>query len=86
MKIRIVYTGRSYQIAERLPGELVLEAGAHLDDALQAVNRLLTDDEQLPTSCLVSLAGQHVGTVASHENQSLQDGDEIILLAPVAGG
>ena len=86
MKIRIVYTGRSYQIAERLPAELELADNAKLDDALQAVNQLLADDEQLPPSCLVSISGQHVGTFTSHENQSLKDRDEVILIAPVAGG
>lgn len=86
MKIRIVYTGRSYQIAERLPEELALSADAKLDDALHAINRLLAGDEQLPPSCLISVSGQHIGTLTSHENQGLKDGDEIILIAPVAGG
>ncbi|MBP89133.1 MAG: hypothetical protein CMJ64_20855 [Planctomycetaceae bacterium] len=86
MKIQIVYTGRSYQIAERLPSEIDLSDGAKLDDALHAVNQLLSDDEQLPPSCLISVAGSHVGTLASHEDQSLKDGDELVLIAPVAGG
>jgi molybdopterin converting factor small subunit len=86
MKIRIVYTGRSYQIAERLPAELALAEDARLDDALQAVNRLLSDDEPLSPSCLICVSGQHVGTLSGHNNQALADGDEIILIAPVAGG
>ena len=86
MKIQLVYTGRSYQLAERLPAELDLADAAKLDDALQAVNELLSDDEQLPASCLISISGQHVGTLTSHENVSLKDRDEVILIAPVAGG
>ena len=86
MRIRINYTGRSYQIAESLPDEIILADGADLDDALQAVRDLLPDGEELPLSCLVSLAGEHRGTVASHSGGQLSDGDELVLIAPVAGG
>lgn len=86
MKIQLVYTGRSYQIAEHLPAELELNDNAHLDEALAAVNQLLAGDEQLPSSCLISIAGEHVGTLAAHDDRVLKDGDELVLIAPVAGG
>jgi molybdopterin converting factor small subunit len=86
MKIQIVYTGRSYQIAERLPSELDLSDDATLDDALHAVNKCLSDDDQLPPSCLISISDQHIGSLASYENRSLKNGDELVLIAPVAGG
>ena len=86
MKIRLVYTGRSYQTAESLPEELVLAAGARLVDALRAVEDCLADGERLPATCLVSLAGRHRGTIASYTNDPLSDGEELVLIAPVAGG
>ena len=86
MRIRINYTGRSYQIAELLPDEITLAEGAGLEDALQAVRGLLPDGEQPPASCLVACAGEHRGTVASHSGGQLTDGDELDLIAPVAGG
>lgn len=86
MKIRVVYTGRSYQTAESLPGELTLSDGARLDDALRAISDCLPAAEPLPTTCLVSLAGRHRGTVARHTDDVLNDGDELVLIAPVAGG
>ncbi len=84
MKIRIAITGRSYHEADSLPDHLTLPDDATLEDALCAVAELL--DDALPSSCLVSISGRHVGTVASHDNQPLSDGDELLLVAPVAGG
>lgn len=86
MKIQLVYTGRSYQIAERLPSELNLPDTARLDDALAAVNELLSEEDQLPASCLVSISGEHLGTLTTHDNRALNAGDELVLIAPVAGG
>jgi molybdopterin converting factor small subunit len=86
MKIQIVYTGRSYQTAEELPSELTLAEHANVDDALAEIAHHLGDDSPLPASCLVAVCGEHVGTVASHANRQLNDGDELVLIAPVAGG
>jgi molybdopterin converting factor small subunit len=85
MKIRITYLGRSYQHAEVLPEQIDLEPGASIVDAVTVVNSLLGDTE-LPGSCLVSISGEHVGSVASFTNQALREGDELVLIAPVAGG
>ena len=69
-----------------LPDELSLADGATLDDALNALQASLSDELKLPTSCLISVAGQHVGTLGSHRECPLSEGDELVLIAPVAGG
>lgn len=86
MKIRIIITGRAYHAAANVPKQLELPAGATLDDALAEVAALLGADAQLPSTCLIALAGTHAGTLGNHENRPLTDGDEITLVAPVAGG
>ncbi len=86
MEIRIVVTGRSYHSAATLPETLQLPEGATLDDALRVVNESLADGAALPDSCLVAVDSRHVGTVASHAEVSLSDGQEVVLIAPVAGG
>ena len=86
MKIQISYTGRSYHTASQLPTELTLDDGAQVDDALGLLKKALGDDQQLPLSCLVAVSGEHIGTLASYTNRPLRDRDEVILIAPVAGG
>jgi len=86
MKIRVVLTGRSYHTAASLPAELELSEEGSLDEALSQINAVLTEEAALPGSCLIAIGGQHVGTVASHPEVTLQDGQELVLIAPVAGG
>ncbi len=86
MKIRVTLTGRSYHAASQLPPEIELADGAKLSDALNHIGELLPDDAPLPASCLIALGGQHVGSVFSHEDVELSDGQELTLVAPVAGG
>ena len=86
MKIQLILTGRSYQTAAALPSDLELPQGATLKDAISRVNQLLPDDAPLPPSCLVAVSGQHVGTVGSLADRRLHDGDELTLVAPMAGG
>lgn len=85
MKIRLVVTGRNYNTADSLPEELQLDDAATLQDALQSISTQL-GEAQLPASCLIAVSGQHVGTLASHQARELRDGDELVLIAPVAGG
>jgi len=85
MKIRLTYLGRSYQHAETLPEQIELPAASTLADAVKTVNDLLGQTE-LPGSCLVTVSGEHVGTVAGFADRPLRDGDELVLIAPVAGG
>lgn len=86
MEIQVTYTGRSYQSASRLPAVITLEENATVADALEHIHDGLSEDEQLPASCLVAVSGEHIGTLTSHSNPSLKDRDELVLIAPVAGG
>jgi molybdopterin converting factor small subunit len=86
MKIKLVITGRSYDAAVDVPAELDFAEGATLDDALKTIAGYLPDDRPLPPTCLVAVSGTHVGTLASHPARELNDGDELVLIAPVAGG
>ena len=86
VKIRLTIAGRSYHVAEKLPQSLELPAGASLDDALQQLAALLPADAALDPRCLVAVSGTHVGTLHSHRPHALRDGDELLVLAPVAGG
>ncbi len=85
MKISVVVTGRSYHTTSQLPDEIELPDGSNVDDALSLLESQ-TGDQPLPASCLVALAGKHLGTLASHSAAPLADGDELTLIAPVAGG
>lgn len=86
MKILISYTGRNYQTAQALPAELTLDEGSTVADALNGIQQDLTDDMQLPASCLVAVSGDHLGSLSSYCDRPLQDRDELMLIAPVAGG
>ena len=86
MQLRLFISGRNYNLAEGIPDRLTLPDGATLDDALKALAALLPGETWLPASCLVALSGRHCGTVANHLPEKLRDGDELVILAPVAGG
>ncbi|MGA2616179.1 MAG: MoaD/ThiS family protein [Thermoguttaceae bacterium] len=86
MNVNIVVAGREYDLAQAIPEQLTLPERASLDDALQALAQLLPPDRQLPASCLLAVSGKHLGTLGSHQPAPLADGDELLLLAPVAGG
>ena len=86
MKIQVVVTGRSYHTAENVPSEVELPDSATVDDAIAALSQHLTEGSEFPTSCLIAISGTHLGTLNSHENRVLCDGDELTLIAPVAGG
>jgi len=86
MKIRLVLSGRSYDAAGSIPRELELPPGATVADAVALLARLLPEGRGLPPSCLVAVAGKHLGTLSGHAEHVLADGDELVLIAPVAGG
>jgi len=86
MKIHVVISGRSYHAAETIPDRLTLPDDATVDDALRMLAELAPDGKGLPQSCLVAVSGTHLGTVRDHKPQPLHDGDELVLIAPVAGG
>ena len=86
MKIQLLITGRGYDIVDTLPDELDLRDGSTLSEALAALAAALPDKRPLPPSALVSVSGEHVGTIASYEDRPLADGDELGIITPVAGG
>ena len=86
MNVRIVLSGRNYDLGEVIPAELMLPDGASLDDALSALARQMPGGKGLPASCLLAVSGVHLGTVGAHRPRPLRDGDELLVLAPVAGG
>lgn len=86
MKIRLVISGRSYDAAEAVPNELSLPDGATVAEAVDALAGLLPEGRKLPATCLVAVSGKHLGTLASRPSQVLKDDDELVLIAPVAGG
>ena len=86
MKVRVVISGRSYDTAEAIPEYLTLPDGCPVDDALRTVAELLSGEKGLPESCLVAVSGTHIGTLRNHRRCLLSDGDELVVIAPVAGG
>lgn len=86
MKVRVVITGRGYPAAEELPQELTLGEGDSLDDALRTLAAVAPAGRGPDGSCLVVVSGTHLGTIRSHRPGVLRDGDELTIIAPVAGG
>lgn len=86
MKVTVELMGRSYHVADQLPRELDLPAGASLDDAVERINQHLPDDQPLPQSCLIIVSGKHLGSLVHHDDTMLTDGAELVFVAPVAGG
>jgi len=69
-----------------IPQELSLADGASVDDALASLAAALPEGKRLPESCLLVVSAAHLGTLREHLPQALKDGDELVLIAPVAGG
>lgn len=86
MRIRVAVSGRSYDAVAKLPEHLTLPEGASVDDALGAVAGLLPEGKRLPESCLIAVSGAHLGTLGNHRGHVLGEGDELVIIAPVAGG
>lgn len=86
MKIRLVVSGRGYDAALNLPETFEMADGATVAEALEAVTVLLGNGQTLAPGCLVAVSGRHLGTVARYSDRSLADGDELVLVTPVAGG
>jgi sulfur carrier protein ThiS len=84
MRIRLVFSGRGYDARGDWPEVLELPDESTLADALARVQQL--GSSPLDASCLVALSGKHVGTLARHTSLPLRDGDELTIIAPVAGG
>jgi len=85
MKIRVSLAGRILPGAS-LPHELELPSGASLADAIASLRGQLPADQPLSPTWLVVVSGEHVGSIGRHTARSLKEGDELLLIAPVAGG
>lgn len=85
MQVRVVIAGRNYHTAQDVPSRLSLPEGSTLDAALEALAALL-GGRPLPETCLIAVSGTHLGTLRAHQSRELRNGDELLLLAPVAGG
>ena len=86
MKVKVVISGRSYETAESVPEHLTLPDACSLGDALRSLAEFLPVGRTLPASCLVAVSGTHLGTLGNHAPRELRDGDELVVIAPVAGG
>ncbi len=86
MKIRVSIMGRSYHMTDGLHEFIELDDPATLEEAVQRINQLMPEGQTLTGSCLVLLGGTHFGSLDNHDPISLSDGDELTLIAPVAGG
>jgi molybdopterin converting factor small subunit len=86
MTIKLVISGRSYDLAAGLAKELTLDEGAGVEQAVQAINALLGEGQSLSATCLIAVGSEHLGTISAHTARTLQEGDELTLITPVAGG
>lgn len=86
MQVQVVYSGRNYDVAGAVPQQLTLPDQCSVDEALRVLRGLFPQEQPLADSCLVAVSGTHLGTVRKHRPHQLQAGDELLLIAPVAGG
>ncbi len=85
MKIHVVVSGRNYPTSQDAPDRLELPDGSTVTDALKTVSEI-AGGAPMPDSCLIAVSGTHLGTLSQHEPRPLKDGDELVIIAPVAGG
>ncbi len=86
MKVRLTLMGRGYDRTSSLPSEVDVTLGACLGDVLHLIQSHYGELVPLSTSWLVVVNGQHLGTVERYEDVELRERDDLMLIAPVAGG
>ncbi len=86
MRVAVVVSGRSYHVAADLPSEIELPEDSKLSTALAQLAANLPEKSSLPASCLVAVGSRHVGTLGNYSDVTLNDGDELVIVAPVSGG
>jgi len=86
VRIRLVVTGRAYHAAANLPDLCELPDQATVDDVIRLLIDRYGEGPGWSGTCLLAVSGRHLGTVASHQPAALREGDEVTLIAPVAGG
>ena len=85
MKISIEYSGRNYDRASLFPDSVNLPDNSDLQTLIDHLGSLGCSDSLSP-SCLVSVSDLHCGSIGSHSNPKLKNGDAVLVLSPVAGG
>ena len=85
MKVNFEYSGRNYDQASLFPESIDLPDDSDLQTLIDHLNSLECA-KSLSPSCLVSVCDRHCGSISSHTNPKLTDGDSVLLLSPVAGG
>lgn len=86
MQVQVLYSGRNYDVAGGVPQQLTLPDPCSVDEALEVLRGLFPVGQALAETCLLAVSGIHLGTVRKHRPHQLQAGDELLLIAPVAGG
>jgi molybdopterin converting factor small subunit len=81
VQVRVRFVAGLSQLAGRPRLELRLEDGATVEDLLRSLGQAHPALAPGLPSVLPVVAGSHV-----RRDQALQDGDEVALLSPVAGG
>jgi|GEM_PF-812132 len=86
LKIRLIISGRGYDAAQHVPAQWNVPESTTLATLIQSVQERMPVGHKLAPSCLVAVSGTHLGTLARHTPRELREGDEVVLIAPVAGG
>ena len=86
MNIRIVVSGRNYELAEPFPESIELPDGSTVDDVLEQLATRFADGQSFPPIVPLGVTGKLVGTVGAHPATPLAEEDEVMIFAPVAGG
>jgi len=86
VKIRLVVIGRGYDAVEDMPEQWEVPEDAGIEDVICMLLERYGEGPGWAASCLVAVGGRHLGTIARHEPATLREGDELTLIAPVAGG
>lgn len=86
MKIRILALGRGYHHGISLPDQFELPFGAVVGDAVRVWEAALPPGTCASPTALAAVSGCVLGTITEAATFSLADGDELLIISPVAGG
>ena len=87
MRLKFVYMGHGYdQSRQTGPSSWSCPRRPRWTSRCGFWSRNCRRTRAVAGSCLVVVSGRHLGTIARHENIALAATDELMLIAPVAGG
>jgi molybdopterin converting factor small subunit len=86
VNVRIAVVGWQYHVTGQLPRSVEVLDGATVDVALTALRAAMPDGRELSPHAMLAVAGRHIGTVELHDACRLREGDEMMVIVPVAGG